>query len=67
MNHNVSKGKWKQIKGEDKKHWGRLTKDDLDVIEEDQKKLAGQLQDRFGQIQDHVDREYVDHRNAPGD
>lgn len=67
MNHTVSKGKWKQLKGETRKQWGRLTKDDLDTIEGDQQKLAGILQERFGRAQHGVDREYDDGRSSPGD
>ena len=33
MNADILKGKWKEIKGEAKQKWGKLTDDDLTQIE----------------------------------
>ena len=33
MNEDILKGKWTQLKGQMKKQWGKLTDDDLDVID----------------------------------
>ena len=33
MNEDILKGNWKQFKGKAKKNWGKLTDDDLDVVE----------------------------------
>lgn len=33
MNSDQMKGKWKQMKGSVKERWGKLTDDDLDIIE----------------------------------
>ena len=48
MNTDVLKGKWTQLKGEVRSQWGKLTDDDLDVIEGDFEKLAGRIQERYG-------------------
>ncbi len=48
MNEDVFKGNWKQIKGNAKQWWGKLTDDDLDRIEGRQEELVGRLQERYG-------------------
>ena len=46
MNEDILKGKWKQLKGEVKSQWGKLTDDDLDRAEGDAEKLIGRVQER---------------------
>lgn len=58
MDNNVFKGKWKQLKGEAKKQWGKLTDDDLDVIDGEKDKLVGKLQERYGHTKDDAEKEY---------
>lgn len=48
MNSDQFAGKWKQLKGAAKEQWGKLTDDDLDVIDGKQEKLQGRLQERYG-------------------
>jgi uncharacterized protein YjbJ (UPF0337 family) len=48
MNSDQIKGKWTQIKGAVKSQWGKLTDDDLAVIEGDAEKLVGKIQERYG-------------------
>lgn len=48
MNKDELKGKWQQLKGNVQKQWGKLTDDDLDVIEGDSKILVGKIQERYG-------------------
>jgi uncharacterized protein YjbJ (UPF0337 family) len=48
MNMDQIKGKWTQIKGAVKAQWGKLTDDDLAVIEGDSEKLIGKIQERYG-------------------
>ncbi|NMD38896.1 MAG: CsbD family protein, partial [Christensenellaceae bacterium] len=40
MNKDIIEGKWEQVKGGVQKNWGKLTNDDLDVIEGSRTKLA---------------------------
>jgi uncharacterized protein YjbJ (UPF0337 family) len=60
MDNNVFKGKWKQMRGEVQKQWGKLTNDDLDVIDGEREKLIGKLQERYGHSKDVAEKEYHD-------
>ena len=51
------KGKWSQFKGEVQKQWGKLTNDDLDVIEGDREKLIGKVQERHDVSREQAERE----------
>jgi len=48
MNSDQLKGKWKQMKGSVKERWGKLTDDDLDVIDGQSDQLIGKIQERYG-------------------
>jgi uncharacterized protein YjbJ (UPF0337 family) len=48
MNWDQMEGKWKQYKGKAKEKWGKLTDDDLDVIDGRRQQLVGKLQERYG-------------------
>lgn len=48
MNRDILEGNWKQLKGHVQKQWGKLTDDDLDVIEGQRIVLAGKIQERYG-------------------
>lgn len=54
------KGKWDQFKGDVQKKWGKLTDDDLDVIEGDREKLVGKLQERHNISREEAEREADD-------
>lgn len=58
MNWDQAKGQWKQLKGKALEQWGKLTDDDLDVIDGKREQLAAlQLHRRLGDVQGHLDRE----------
>jgi len=57
MNSDVLKGKWRQLKGEVKSQWGKLTDDDLDRVEGDAEKLIGRVQERYGYARHDAERE----------
>ena len=57
MNDDIFQGKWKQVRGEVQKQWGKLTSDDVDVIEGERTKLEGRLQERYGYTKDEARRE----------
>jgi uncharacterized protein YjbJ (UPF0337 family) len=61
VNSDILKGKWKQMKGEFKNWWGRLTDDDLDQIAGSKDKLIGKIQERYGYDRDRAEKE-VDER-----
>ena len=56
MNWDQIEGNWKQFKGEAKRQWGKLTNDDLDVIEGNRDKLVGKIQERYGIAKDEAER-----------
>jgi len=60
MNEDILKGKWRQLKGEVKSQWGKLTDDDLDRVEGDAEKLIGRVQERYGYQRDEAKREVDD-------
>jgi uncharacterized protein YjbJ (UPF0337 family) len=63
MNSDQLKGKWKQIKGSAKERWGKLTDDDLDVIDGQTEQLVGTIQERYGIARDAAQKQ-VDEWNA---
>ena len=58
MNEDILKGKWKEIKGEAKQKWGKLTDDDLTQIEGKAEQLVGLLQKRYGYAKEKAEEEY---------
>lgn len=48
MNTEVSRGKWKELRGSLKAEWDELTEDDLDYIDGRLNELEGRLQNRYG-------------------
>ncbi|PYN74356.1 MAG: CsbD family protein [Candidatus Rokuibacteriota bacterium] len=57
MNQDILSGKWKQMRGQVKQWWGRLSDDDLDQIDGAMDKLAGALQERYGWAREQAERE----------
>ncbi len=62
MNTEIFKGKWNEVKGKLKQKWGKLTDDDLTVIEGKHEEIYGLLQKYYGytkdQINKHIDSEF---------
>lgn len=48
MNKDQWQGKWKQLTGQVKEQWGKLTDDDLDQISGNREQLEGKIQERYG-------------------
>ncbi len=48
MNKDVLAGQWKQIRGEAKSWWGKLTDDDLERAAGKYDVLTGMLQEKYG-------------------
>lgn len=57
MNKDDMKGKWKQVKGEAKQKWGKLTDDDLTQVEGSRDKLVGKIQERYGKTREEAEKE----------
>ncbi len=57
MNQDRINGSWEQVKGAVQSTWGKLTHDDLSVIEGDRKQLAGKIQERYGVAKDEAEKQ----------
>lgn len=62
MDKNIFKGNWNQFKGMTKKQWGKLTDDDLDVIDGEKDILIGKLQERYGITKDEAKKQINEHK-----
>jgi len=58
MNNDVFQGKWKQIRGQVKVWWGKLTDDDLDKVNGEYDKFIGLLQQKYGYTRQQAEEEY---------
>jgi uncharacterized protein YjbJ (UPF0337 family) len=60
MNSDQLKGKWKQMKGSVRERWGKLTDDDIDVINGQNEQLVGKIQEKYGIAKDEAQRQVDD-------
>ena len=49
MNQDLIQGKWKEIKGDLRSAWGRITEDEWEQTKGDMGAIAGLIQQRYGQ------------------
>ena len=57
MNWDQVEGKWKQYKGQAKEKWGKLTDDDIDVIDGKRQQLVGRMQERYGVAKEEAEKQ----------
>jgi len=57
MNSDIFEGRWKQIRGQVKIWWGKLTDDDLDKVEGNFEKMIGLLQTKYGYTRQQAEEE----------
>lgn len=57
MNWDQAQGKWTQMKGSVKEKWGKLTDDDLKVIDGKRERLVGKIQERYGVTKENAENE----------
>ncbi len=57
MNTDQLQGKWKQAKGSIKERWGKLTDDDMEVINGQREQLIGKVQQRYGIAKEEAQRQ----------
>lgn len=57
MNKDILQGKWKQLKGQVKQQWGRLTDDRLDRISGRYEELTGLIQEKYGYTREKAEQE----------
>jgi len=56
MNGNVFQGKWRQITGEAKKRWGKLTGSRANAMRGDRDRLLGLIQEKYGHAREKAGR-----------
>ncbi|HET7202356.1 MAG TPA: CsbD family protein [Steroidobacteraceae bacterium] len=64
MNWEALKGSWTQLRGRIRMQWGRLTDDQLDVIEGRRDLLLGKLQETYGVTEEEADAQVTAWENA---
>ena len=67
MNQDQAAGKWQQAKGKIKQQWGKLTDDDLTVLEGRRDQLAGKIQERYGIAKEEAERQIREFRDRNRD
>jgi len=60
MNEDTLKGQWNQVKGKAREKWGKLTNDDLDVVQGRAEQLVGRIQERYGLQRAEAERQVND-------
>jgi len=58
MNNDTIAGNWTQFKGKVQEQWGKLTDDDLDVIDGKREQLLGRIQERHGINKDEAEKQF---------
>ena len=64
MNWDQVEGKWKQFKGVARQKWGKLTDDDLDVVNGKQEEQVGKLQERYGYTKEQAEKNIQEWTNS---
>ena len=57
LNQDIFAGKWKQMRGDLKSWWGKLTDDDFEWIGGQKDRLIGLLQERYGYTREYAEQE----------
>ena len=60
MNWDTIEGNWKQLAGQVKSQWGKLSGDDLTQIAGQRDQLAGKIQERYGVAKEEAEKQLQD-------
>lgn len=60
MNNERLEGMWKQLTGQVKEKWGKLTDDDLTMIAGKRDQFVGKVQERYGIAKEQAESEVED-------
>ena len=60
MNWDRMQGNWKQVTGQAKEQWGKLTDDDFDVVAGRRDQLSGKIQERYGVAKDEAEKQVAE-------
>jgi uncharacterized protein YjbJ (UPF0337 family) len=58
LNKDVFEGKWKEMRGQVKEWWGKLTDDDLEQAGGTTEQIVGLLQQRYGYTRERAEQEF---------
>ena len=58
MNKDISEGNWKEMRGQVKEWWGKLTDDDLEQAAGNGEQIVGLLQQKYGYTRQHAEEEF---------
>lgn len=70
MNSDQLEGKWRQVKGEVREKWGKLTDDDIQIVGGRRDQLIGRVQERYGMAREAATKEvdaFVKNLTDPGE
>lgn len=54
------KGAWKELRGNVREQWGKLTDDDVEQIRGERDQLVGRVQQRYGRARNDAEREVAE-------
>jgi len=58
MNKDIIEGKWKEMRGQIKEWWGKLTDDDLDQAGGNADQIVGLIQQKYGYTRQRAEGEF---------
>ena len=58
MNKDIFEGKWKEMRGQVKELWGKITDDELEQSEGNAEQIIGLLQQKYGYTREHAEKEF---------
>jgi uncharacterized protein YjbJ (UPF0337 family) len=58
MNKDIFEGKWKEMRGQVKEWWGKLTDDDLEQAGGNAEQIVGLLQQKYGYTRERAEEEF---------
>jgi uncharacterized protein YjbJ (UPF0337 family) len=58
LNKDIFEGKWKEMRGQVKEWWGKLTDDELNQAGGKAEQLIGLLQQKYGYTREHAEQEF---------
>ena len=58
MNKDISEGNWKEMRGQVKEWWGKLTDDDLEQAAGNGEQIVGLLQQKYGYTRQRAEEEF---------
>jgi len=58
MNKDIFEGKWKEMRGQVKEWWGKLTDDELEQAAGNTEQIIGLLQQKYGYTREHAEEEF---------